>query len=615
MPRRASMFVFLGLAVALVLVTGVSAGAAPDGSIRAKKADVAEAQDRLMEIRMQASAAEASYNNALYEMNQLNEKISGTRDHLEDAKERVAESKESLEERAAQVYKSGNVAFMDVLVGVDNFSEFAARLDLWVRLLDRERTEFLEFREARNQLAERRARLVAEREQRVDAVETAIAQKERADKAEARAEAYLNSLNAELREAIGAAQDRQVAQARAAVAAVVEKAPEPKTVDEPEPIPEVEVSQVEQAPVPRADLQSEQAAAERQAAAQAAAEKAQQLAERRAAERQAAREAAEQAAQQAAAEREAARMTRMAAEKEAREEAQRQAELAAQRAAERQAAREEAQREAQREAERAARRAAIEEAAAEQAAAEREAARMAAERRAKQQAAEERAAQRAEASAAASAAAAEEAAAEQAAAEQAAKEQAAKEQAAKERAAEQRAAEASASASASAPSLNTSRRGGGGNGANAAPFADATASAPVSGSRARGGGGGGVGGSGYDVLSVAQEHLGTPYRLSPPAPCIAFKSEDCSCFTMLVFQEFGIALPDSPGGQMGYGTPVHGAPQAGDLLFWSENGSGVITHVGIAMGDGTTIHAQIGNQVTTTPINYIRGYVGARRLL
>jgi len=125
-----------------------------------------------------------------------------------------------------------------------------------------------------------------------------------------------------------------------------------------------------------------------------------------------------------------------------------------------------------------------------------------------------------------------------------------------------------------------------------------------------------VGNSGGDVLAVAQEHLGTPYVASPPGPCSAFKAEDCSCFTMLVFQEFGIALPDSPGGQMGYGTPVNGAPQAGDLLFWSEDNSGYITHVGIAMGDGTTIHASIyTGEVTITGINYVRGYVGARRLL
>ncbi|MDQ3602799.1 MAG: hypothetical protein M3385_02940, partial [Actinomycetota bacterium] len=321
------MFVFLGLAIALVFVTGISAGAAPDGSIRAKKADVVAAQDRLMEIRMEASAAEASYNNALYEMNQLNGQITRTTDDLRAARGRLGEAKERLEERAAQVYKSGNVAFMDVLVGVDNFSEFASRLDLWVRLLDRERTEFLEVREARNELAARRDRLETQREQRVDAVERAIAQKERAKKAEARAEAYLNSLNAELREEIQDAQDRQAARARAAAAAIVEKTPKPapeeaKTVpvEEPEPIPEVEVSQIKQANVPRADLQSERAAAEREAAARAAAERAQRLAEQRAAERRAARKAAEQAAEQVAAERQAARL---AARQEDRAEAQR----------------------------------------------------------------------------------------------------------------------------------------------------------------------------------------------------------------------------------------------------------------------------------------------------
>jgi peptidoglycan DL-endopeptidase RipA len=575
MPRRASLFVFLGLAIALVFVTGISAGAEPDGGIRAKKADVAAAKDRLVEIRLEGSSAEAAYNNALYEMNQLNGQITRTTEDLRAAKERFAVAKKTLEDRAAQVYKSGNVAFMDVLVGVDNFSEFASRLNLWVRLLDRERVEFLEVREARNELAARRDRLEAQREQRVAAVETAIAQRERANQAQAQAEAYLNSLNAELRDAIQAAQDRQAAQARAA-AAMVEKAPEP--VEEPEPIPEVQVSQIKQARVPRADLQSERAAAEREAAARAAAERAQRLAERRAAEREAARKAAKQAA----AEREAARL---AAEKAARQEAKRKAELAAQRAAERQAAREEAERQA----ELADRRAEIEEAAAEQAAAEREAARLAAERRA-----DRRAERRAEASASASADASEEADAERR---------------------DEGRAEASASASTSAPSSKDSRRGGGGGGDSAgASSASATASASASGSPAVGGGGG-VSGSGEEVLAVADDHLGTPYEFSPPGPCVAFEAEDCSCFTMLVFQEFGIALPDSPGGQMGYGTPVQGAPQAGDLLFWSEDGSGYITHVGIAMGDGTTIHAQVGNEVTITSINYVAGYVGARRLL
>ena len=299
MPRRASLFVFLGFAVALVLVTGISAGA-QSGGIRAKKADVAAAQDRLMEIRVEASAAEASYNNALYEMNQLNGQIAKAKDDLDDARKRFKAAKKSLEERAALVYKSQNVAFMDVLVGVDNFSEFASRLDLWVRLLGRERADFVEVREAKKDLLARKDRLEAEHEQRLDAVERAMDKKKQAEKAEARAEAYLDSLNADLRAAIEAAQDRRAEQAQAAAAAIVE--PATGTGQEGQTRPEARARGDSRVPAgahtggrgfagqagSRAaspTCQSEQAAADREAAAQAAAAQAQ--APRRAARRRA----------------------------------------------------------------------------------------------------------------------------------------------------------------------------------------------------------------------------------------------------------------------------------------------------------------------------------------
>jgi len=238
MPRRASLFVFLGFAVALVLVTGISAGAQSDG-IRAKKADVTAAQKRLMEIRVEASAAEASYNNALYEMNQLNGQISRAENDLDASRNRFKAAKKSLEERAALVYKSQNVAFMDVLVGVDSFSEFASRLDLWVRLLGRERADFVKVREAKDDLLARKKRLDAEHEQRLAAVERAMDQKKKAEKAAKQAEAYLDSLNADLRASIEAAQTHRAEQAQAAAAAIVEPASKPAEKGEraPKPVP------------------------------------------------------------------------------------------------------------------------------------------------------------------------------------------------------------------------------------------------------------------------------------------------------------------------------------------------------------------------------------------
>ena len=584
MPRRASFIVFLGLVVALVFVTGISAGAAPDESVQAKEAEVMAAQERLMEIRLRVSAAQASYDNALYEMNHLNGQIARASRDLEAAKKRVAEAEENLEERASQVYKNGNLAFGNVLVGVNSFSEFAARPDLWMRLLGQDKAEVEAVREAENEFAARKNELEAQRRQRVEAVERAIAQKERATEAEAEAEAYLNSLNTDLRSALQARQERQAELASAAATQVVAEVPASASAsaDEPEPIPEVEVSQVTPIPVPQPDLEDEQVAAEREAAAQATAAEAERIAAERAAERAAAREAAEQAEEeQIAAEREAVRLAAQEGRQDARAEAERRAaERAAERAAARQAARREAERQAELAAERAAERAAIEQAAAEQAAAEQ--------------------------------AAAEQAAAERAAARQVEEEQFTAEREAAERAAakpvEERHAPRNRPPSASSADASSAD----------ASSADASVpSASATGASAPAAGAGGVGGSGGDVIAEGQKHLDTPYVLGGSAQCIAYKQEDCSCFTMLVYQEFGIALPDNPGAQMGYGRRVSGAPVEGDLLFWSEDGSGVITHVGIAMGDGTTIHASVLTGVVTqgTSINDIPGYVGARRLL
>jgi hypothetical protein len=51
--------------------------------------------------------------------------------------------------------------------------------------------------------------------------------------------------------------------------------------------------------------------------------------------------------------------------------------------------------------------------------------------------------------------------------------------------------------------------------------------------------------------------------------------------------------------------------EAGDLVFFDEAGYG-ISHVGIATGYGTVIHASTYyGAVVETPIEYIPGYVGA----
>jgi hypothetical protein len=119
-----------------------------------------------------------------------------------------------------------------------------------------------------------------------------------------------------------------------------------------------------------------------------------------------------------------------------------------------------------------------------------------------------------------------------------------------------------------------------------------------------------------EVIERARTHLGTPYMHSPPMPCTAYQSEDCSCFTSLVFSEW-VTMPDNPVGQWYMGESVEKSDLLpGDLVFFKEAGPyRPITHVGIYSGRGNILHASTyWGQVVESPMHAVDGYYGARRL-
>lgn len=123
---------------------------------------------------------------------------------------------------------------------------------------------------------------------------------------------------------------------------------------------------------------------------------------------------------------------------------------------------------------------------------------------------------------------------------------------------------------------------------------------------------------GIRLVRRGRGHIGTPYRLSPPAPCIAYRVEDCSCFTKLVLRRFK-RVYDSPVLQFQYGHKVRSRSnlKRGDLVFFKERGPRrPITHVGIFSGNGRIVHASsYWGRVVEKKMKYIRGYHGARRIL
>jgi cell wall-associated NlpC family hydrolase len=114
--------------------------------------------------------------------------------------------------------------------------------------------------------------------------------------------------------------------------------------------------------------------------------------------------------------------------------------------------------------------------------------------------------------------------------------------------------------------------------------------------------------SGNAIVAEAMSWLGTPYSFGGTSR----DGISCSGLVMMAYQKLGISLPNSPGGQLAAVGKLNSGPApAGSIVFFSEDGSGTPTHVGIANGDGTMTDANIvKGQVGITPIDIVTGYMG-----
>lgn len=119
------------------------------------------------------------------------------------------------------------------------------------------------------------------------------------------------------------------------------------------------------------------------------------------------------------------------------------------------------------------------------------------------------------------------------------------------------------------------------------------------------------------VLNLAYSKQGLPYVWGAEGP----NSFDCSGFTKYVFRNAaGINIPRTSKEQANFGQTVsRDNLQAGDMVFFTTDGSGKVSHVGIYVGGGNMIHApSSGKNIKVVSIEsayYSQHYVTAKRVL
>jgi cell wall-associated NlpC family hydrolase len=116
------------------------------------------------------------------------------------------------------------------------------------------------------------------------------------------------------------------------------------------------------------------------------------------------------------------------------------------------------------------------------------------------------------------------------------------------------------------------------------------------------------------VVELALGLRGSPYRNGGADP----SGFDCSGFTQYVFERAAMPLPRDTRAQFDTGSAVAlDQVLPGDLVFFTTNAPGA-SHVGIAIGDGSFVHAPSSRGVVRVErlgaTYWADRFLGARRL-
>jgi len=96
------------------------------------------------------------------------------------------------------------------------------------------------------------------------------------------------------------------------------------------------------------------------------------------------------------------------------------------------------------------------------------------------------------------------------------------------------------------------------------------------------------------LKKVIDSLIGVPYKYGGTTPKGGF---DCSGFTSYAFAQIGVDLPRDSRSQFQVGTEVASSDlRFGDLIFYSTAKNGVISHVGIYVGNNKMAHAASGQK-------------------
>ncbi|GEM_PF-674118 len=217
-PYRSTVIAFVVCLTAVVFLTLVAPTAQASKLSRDKARAKAIAQE-VAALDQRLTGLVASYAAASAELEAVNDQIDQNRELVAEAEAELEEAQALVGERAVALYKERPVTLIDVIAGSSSFSELLTQLQFMVKVSQHDEQMLTDLEQMKSEVAQRRQRLLADREAARTAMQRKQDEQARVEAALAERKSTLAGLRSEIKRLEASLRRRVVTTSPAVVAA------------------------------------------------------------------------------------------------------------------------------------------------------------------------------------------------------------------------------------------------------------------------------------------------------------------------------------------------------------------------------------------------------------
>lgn len=193
-------------------------------AIQATQNEVDAAREKQDNLATDLELASEDYEEAKANLDAVRATIRQTDVQLKDAQAELVAIQEQFENRAVNIYKNDTISFVDVLMGASDFSDLVTRVQFMTQISQQDAEIMQSIRQAKAKIENAKLKLEEQEKEQSRLTTDASAKQRRAQRIYAEQNAYLNSLNDQLKEQVAQERARLEEVARKEAAAAAERA-------------------------------------------------------------------------------------------------------------------------------------------------------------------------------------------------------------------------------------------------------------------------------------------------------------------------------------------------------------------------------------------------------